>query len=62
MTTEKKTLHEEAMELLERINTELKDHKLLDTLNIKMVGVVKDLNDVRIGEITGKTSPENETA
>jgi hypothetical protein len=59
MTADKKTLHEEAIELLERINTELKDHKLLDTLNTKMVGVVKDLNDVRIGAITGKEINEN---
>jgi hypothetical protein len=59
MTADKKTLHEEAIELLERINTELKDHKLLDTLNTKMVGVVKDLNDVRIGSITGKEINNN---
>ena len=54
MATEKLTLHEESIALLERINAELKDHKLLATLNTKMVGVVKDLNDVLIGEITGK--------
>lgn len=59
MANDKKTLHEEAIELLERINTELKDHKLLDTLNTKMVGVVKDLNDVRIGAITGKEINDN---
>lgn len=53
MADNKKSLHEEAMELLERINTELKGSKYLATLNSKMVGVVKDLNEVWIASITG---------
>lgn len=56
MAPEKKSIYEEAFSLLERINDELKEHKLIDTLNSKMTGVVKDLNDVRIISITGKIS------
>jgi hypothetical protein len=59
MAQEKSTLHQEAMDLLQRINIELKGNKFLDTLNVKMVGVVKDLNDVQIAVITGKELKEN---
>jgi hypothetical protein len=59
MAQEKSTLHQEAMDLLQRINIELKGNKFLDTLNVKMVGVVKDLNDVQIAVITGKELNEN---
>jgi hypothetical protein len=54
-----RTLQEEALDLLERINTDLKGHSLIDTINTKMVSVVKDLNEVRICEITGKEIPKN---
>lgn len=56
MTNEKKTLYEEAIDLLSRINEDLKNNKQLGTINVKMVGVVNDLNSVRLGEITGKES------
>ena len=47
------------MDLLQRINTDLKGNNLLATLNVKMVGVVKDLNDVQIAVITGKELNDN---
>jgi hypothetical protein len=59
MATEKQSLHQEALDLLQRINADLKNNKLLETLNVKMVGVVKDLNDVQIAVITGKEMNEN---
>jgi hypothetical protein len=54
MAPEKRSLYEEAIELLERMNNELKGNSHLDTLNTKMIGVVKDLNEVSIEAITGK--------
>jgi len=48
------SLYDQAVALLERINNELKGNKQLDTINSKMVGVVKDLNEVRISDITGR--------
>jgi len=58
MTNTQRTIYEDAVDLLERINSELKDVKNLDTINIKMVGVVKDLNNVRIEKIIGKEAGE----
>ena len=60
MTTEKKTLYEEAIGLLGRINEEMKSHKQLDIINVKMVGVVNELNSVRVAQITGKDEIDNE--
>lgn len=54
MSNEKTLIQEDAMKLLEGISQEMKEAKQLDTLNTKMIGVVKDLNEVRIEEITGK--------
>ncbi|HUU99469.1 MAG TPA: hypothetical protein VMW32_00765 [Bacteroidales bacterium] len=51
-------LYKDSVELLENINKDLKDHTDLDTINIKMVGVVKDLNNVRIRKITGNIDPD----
>ena len=56
---EKTTLYDQAIALLQRINGELEGHKQLSTINVKMVGVVKDLNDVRIGDITNKPDTED---
>lgn len=56
MAPEKKSLYEDAVTLLEKINQELADHRLLDTINSKMVAVVKDLNEVRIDDITGSNT------
>lgn len=52
------SIYDQAVQLLERINSELKDHALLDTINTKMVGVVTDLNKVRVMAITGKDTEE----
>jgi hypothetical protein len=46
--------------LLERINQELKDNKYLSTINVKLVQVIKDINEVRLSQITGKESAEDE--
>ena len=54
MAPEKKSLYEDAIALLERINADLKGHNI-DTLNSRMIGVVKDLNEIRIVDITGKS-------
>jgi len=54
MDKKESTMYEDAVDLLERINSEMKDNKNLDTINIKMIGVVRDLNNVRIEKITGK--------
>lgn len=54
MDDNKRSVYEDAVDLLERINTELKANKNLDTINTKMVGVVRDLNNARIEKITGK--------
>jgi hypothetical protein len=56
MALEKTPIYENAIALLERINVELKDHPSLETINSKMIGVVKDLNEVRISEITSKNN------
>ena len=53
MAPEKPTLYQEAIDLLTRINSELKDAEIIKTINVKMVGVVKDLNDIMVKEITG---------
>ena len=54
MATEKTSIYEDAISLLERINTDLKNSKYIDILNSRMIGIVKDLNAVRIEEIAGK--------
>jgi hypothetical protein len=56
MATEKKTIYEDAIDLLEKINDEFKDSEHLQFLNIKMAGVVKEINDARIVAITGKSA------
>lgn len=53
--TREEKLYRDAVTLLENINEVLKENQKLETINSKMVGVVKDLNDVRIEKITGKT-------
>jgi len=58
--TREEKLYYDAVRLLEGINDVLKDHPDLDTINIKMVGVVRDLNNVRIGKITGKIDPDSD--
>ena len=50
---EKKQLYDRAIVLLEDINKHLKDDVNLPTINVQMVGVVKNLNDARIRELTG---------
>lgn len=60
MANEKSTLYEDSIALLERINQELKDNKYLSTINFKMVQVIKDINDVRLGQITGREITEDE--
>lgn len=53
MAPEKTSLYQEAIDLLTRINSELKDADIIKTINVKMVGVVKDLNDIMVKEIIG---------
>ena len=60
MVAEKSSIYEDAVTLLERINNELKESEWLGTINTKMVGVVKDLNEVRIKQITGSKASEEE--
>jgi len=48
------SLYGDAVKLLERINAELNEHKLKNDINIRMVGVIKYLNDVQVSEITGE--------
>jgi len=50
---EKDTLYDQAMALLEGCNDILKDNPALPTINTKLAGVVKDLNDIRIKTLTG---------
>ena len=52
---DKQHLYEKAMELLKECNTMLKDDPHLATINTKLVGVVKDLNEIVIKEVTGIT-------
>jgi hypothetical protein len=52
-------LYDHSIELLEGCNTILKDNAELPTINSKLVGLVKDLNEARIKQITGIT-PEKE--
>lgn len=56
---EKKALYDQAMGLLEGCNTYLKDDPQLPTINSKLSGVIKDLNDIRIKCLTG-LNPEEE--
>jgi hypothetical protein len=58
---EKKALYDQAMALLEGCNVYLKDDPQLPTINVKMAGVIKDLNDIRIKNLTG-FSPNAEEA
>jgi hypothetical protein len=60
MATDKSSLYEDSVALLERINQELKDNKYLSTINVKLVQVIKDINEVRLSQITGKESAEDE--
>mgnify|MGYP001085270254 CR=1 FL=1 len=60
MANEKSTLYEDSIALLERINQELKENKYLAAINVKMVQVIKDINDVRLGQITGREITEDE--
>lgn len=50
---EKRDLYNMAMELLEEVNKALKDEPSLSTINIQLSGVVKNLNDINIRELTG---------
>ena len=50
---DKETLYDQAMTLLEGCNTHLKDDPMLPTINTKLAGVVKDLNDIKIKTLTG---------
>lgn len=52
--TREEILYRNAVALLENINEVLTEYPKLGTINIKMVGVVNDLNNVRIEKITGK--------
>lgn len=54
-TPKEEQIYKDAIKLLENINELLKDYPGLEHINIKMVGVVKDLNNMRIEKITGKT-------
>jgi len=49
---EKKELYSKAMELLEGCNEHLKDDEKIDTINIKLASVVKDLNDIILRDTT----------
>jgi hypothetical protein len=52
-------LYDSAMALLEGCNSLLKEDPQLGTINTKLAGVVKDLNDIRIKELTGiKEEPQ----
>jgi len=53
-------IYRDALRLLEGINEILKDNPNLGTINIKMVGVVRDLNNVRIEKITGKEQEQEQ--
>lgn len=57
---EKKALYEAAMALLEGCNTHLKEDPQLPTINTKLAGVVKDLNDILIKSLTGINSKDVE--
>jgi len=46
-------LHQDAIRLLEDINEVLGNHTGRDSINIKMAGVIRDLNNIRIEKITG---------
>jgi len=46
-------LYNDAVTLLKDCNTHLKGNAQLGTINIKLAGVVKDLNDIIIKELTG---------
>lgn len=50
---DKQNLYNQAMTLLEGCNSVLKDDSQLPTINVKLAGVVKDLNDILIRELTG---------
>jgi hypothetical protein len=48
-------IYQDALRLLENINEVLKENPKLGTLNISMKSVIKDLNDVCVERITGRT-------
>jgi hypothetical protein len=60
MAQDKTLLYEDAVALLERINQELKESKHLNSINSRMVYVVKEINDVRIEEIAGQSEMKEE--
>lgn len=55
---DKQALYDQAMALLESCNDILKDDPQLATINVKLTGVVKDLNDILIKELTGIKSED----
>ena len=55
-----KELYQKSMALLEGCNEHLKDDEKLSTLNTKLSGVVKDLNDIIIRDTTGITIKNEE--
>jgi hypothetical protein len=48
-----KKLHADSMKLIEDCNVILSGEKILDTINIQLAGVVKNLNEKIITEYTG---------
>lgn len=48
-------IYDDALTLLRRINAEIKNPERLSTLNSQMTGVMRNLSDDRIENITGKT-------
>ena len=51
-------LYNNAMELLKGCNELLKEDPQLPTINVKLAGVVKDLNELRVKELTGIQSEQ----
>jgi hypothetical protein len=51
-------LYNSAMELLKGCNEILKEDPQLPTINVKLAGVVKDLNEIRVKELTGIQSEQ----
>jgi hypothetical protein len=50
----KTDLHNEALVLLQKINSEIPDKKRVDTLNSMMTGVIRELNAQLIDNIVPK--------
>jgi hypothetical protein len=51
-------LYECSMDLLQNCNEVLSGDAQLQTINTKLAGVVKDLNDIMIKELTGKITDQ----